>query len=187
MGIKDRRFWFAAAGLWGFAEATAFFIVPDVLLSAAAIVFGFAAALRFAAVAAAAAALGGLLMLRWGAGDADSARAFVLAVPLVGEDLLRRVGAEIEGAWAVHLAAGAVSGAPYKIYAVEAGAAGIGPALFALVSLAARFARFALTIGLVALGAAALNRIGAARWAPWALAACWAAIYGGYAFIRLNA
>lgn len=187
MGVKDRRLWLAAAALWGFAEATAFFIVPDVMLTAAVLALGFAAAMRCAVFAAVAATAGGLLMFLWGANDAEPARNFLLHVPLIGADLLTRVEAEIRGAWALTTAMGAITGAPYKIYAVEAGVAGLSPQLFAVVSFVARFARFALTIGVVAVGARVLRRVGADRFAPWALAAFWTAIYGAYVFIRLAA
>ena len=123
MGVKDPRLWLAGAVLWGFAEATFFFIVPDLLLTAAALAFGLRRAFRLAAFTALAAAFGGLLMMRWGAGDADAARASLLSVPLLGDDLLARVQQEMQGAWPVNLALGAVTGAPYKSYAVEAGAA----------------------------------------------------------------
>lgn len=185
--MKNRRFWLVAAALWGFAEATAFFIVPDIVLTAAVLVFGLLFALRCAAFAAIAATAGGLLMFLWGANDGDAARAFLLHVPLIGEDLLARVEGEIAGAWGWNLAMGAFTGAPYKIYAVEAGAAGLSAWAFALASFAARLARFALTIGAVAAGAGVLRRFGASRFAPWALAAFWAAIYGPYVIIRLSA
>ena len=187
MGVKDKRWWFLGACLWAFAEATAFFIVPDLLLTAAVLVFGLAVALRFAAAAAIAAAAGGWLMWNFGAGDADGARGFVLSVPLIGEDLISRVRDEIAGAWGPNLALGAVTGAPYKIYAVEAGAAGVNPLAFAVVSIAARFARFALTIGLAALGAEALRRLGRRRLAPVLLAGAWGLIYAGYVVARMSA
>jgi membrane protein YqaA with SNARE-associated domain len=187
MGMKDLRLWFVAAALWGIAEATFFFIVPDILLTAAVLVFGFAMALRFAVAAAAAAALGGLIMMQWGASDPEAARALLLSVPLIGPDLLDRVDAEIAGAWPVNLTLGAVTGAPYKIYAVEAGAASINPALFAVASIIARISRFALAIGLAWAGFALGRRLGLERWNGAGLAAIWALIYGSYVYIRMNA
>jgi len=38
--VGINRFWHLAAFLWGFAEATLFFIVPDVLLTLLAVRFG---------------------------------------------------------------------------------------------------------------------------------------------------
>jgi len=184
MGIGNARLWFAGAVLWGFAEATAFFVVPDVLLTAAVLVLGAAMALRFAAAAAIAAVAGGLVMWAWGGHDGEGARAFLVTIPLIGDDLLIRVREEIAGVWPVELTLGAITGAPYKIYAIEAGAAGINPFLFAVVSFLARLARFALAIGLFALGMHALRFVGAARFGLWLHVFVWAAIYGIYIALR---
>jgi membrane protein YqaA with SNARE-associated domain len=187
MGVKNARLWLAGAVLWGFAEATFFFIVPDLLLTAAAVALGFRFALRLACVAAGGAVAGGLIMWAFGANDIEAARAFLVSVPLIGEDLLARVQAEIAGVWPVDLTIGAITGAPYKIYAAEAGAAAIHPALFAVVSFAARLARFALAIGLAAMGAALAARLGLRRIVPYGLALVWAAIYAVYVRARLGA
>jgi len=183
----NKNLWLAGAIIWGFAEATVFFIVPDILLTAAVLTFGFAMALRFAAAAAIAAAIGGAVMLRWGASDAEAARAFLLAIPLIGDDLLIRVQSEIGAAWPLNLMRGAITGAPYKIYAVEAGAAHIHALAFAAMSVPARFARFALLMGLFAGGQALLQKFGKGAWAPWLLAAAWMLIYAVYTVIRAGA
>lgn len=187
MGLKNAPWWFTAAFAWGFAEATFFFIVPDLVMTAAVLALGFRPALRLAVAAATGAVLGGLIMWGWGAGDIAAARAFLLSVPLLGEDLLARVQAEMGAGWPVKLTLGAISGAPYKIYAAEAGAASIHPLVFAIVSFAARMARFALAIAITALGRALAVRLGLGRLAPYGLALAWIAIYAVYASIRLNA
>jgi len=185
--MKHTRWWIAGAALWGFAEATFFFIVPDLLLTAAVIALGFKQAFRLALVAAAAAVAGGVIMILWGASDAEAARAFLLGVPLIGADLLTRVQHEIAGVWPVELTLGAISGAPFKIYAVEAGAAGINPIVFALAGFVARLARFVLAIAITALGVRLAVRLGYARLAPYGLAIAWALIYGTYLVVRLKA
>lgn len=185
--LKDRRVWFAGAALWGFAEATFFIIVPDLLLTAAVLAFGLSRAFRFATVAACGAALGALPMVIWGAADPEAARAFLLSVPLIGEDLLLRVHGELEGFWPLDLTVGAVTGAPFKIYAVEAGAAGVNPFLFAIVGYVARLARFTLAIALTALGVKLAARLSLQRIVPFGLALAWAAIYGFYVMKRLGA
>ena len=187
MGIRDSRLWLAGALVWGFAEATFFFIVPDLLLTAAAVLFGLSRAFRLSVTAALAAAAGGLLMALWGASDASTARAFLLSVPLVGEDLLLRVHGEMEGLWPAGLTLGAITGAPFKIYAVEAGAASVNPLLFALAGFAARLARFSLAIGLTALGVALARRLGLGCIVPYGLALVWAGIYAFYVGARLAA
>jgi len=187
MGLKNQRWWLAGAILWGFAEATAFFIVPDILFAFAMLVFGWRVAISHAGAAALGAVIGGVLMLRWGAASPEAARAFVSSVPLVGDDLLIRIRTEVAAHWPFHLAAGAISGAPYKIYAVEAGAAGVNLFAFAAVSMPVRLARFALTMGLAAGGKAMLAHFGKARLAPWVIGGVWVFIYGAYIAIRLTA
>lgn len=187
MGMRDPRIWLAGAVLWGFSEATFFFIVPDLLLTAAVLVFGLSRAFKFSVIAAVAAAIGGLAMLSFGASNAEAARTFLLSVPLIGEDLLMRVQMEMQGAWPVHLTAGAVTGAPYKIYAVEAGAAGVHPIFFLIVSFVARLLRFSLAISLAAGGFALSRRIGLRRLNAPGLALAWAAIYVAYIAVRLSA
>lgn len=187
MGVRDSRVWLAGAAIWGFSEATFFFIVPDILLTASILVFGFARAFRFAIIAAASAAVGGWAMWALGGGDIESARSFLLSAPLIGGDLLARVQAEMQGAWPVNLAIGAVTGAPYKIYAVEAGALGVNIFAFALVSFIARLLRFSLVISIAAGGFALSKRFGLARLNASGLALAWLLIYAIYVAVRVSA
>jgi len=176
--------WAVAVLLWGFAEATLFFIVPDVLLNVAALRLGLRKALWLCPAAAAGAMLGGVLMWYWGARDIESARQAVLQVPAVGPDLLARVTHEITQGWAFHMARGPFTGAPYKLYAVEAGAAGINPFLFAAVSIPARLPRFLATTIATALMQRALTRwrIPVSPYVPLALA--WIVNYAIYFYLR---
>jgi hypothetical protein len=82
--------------------------------------------------------------------------------------------------WPLHLVIGAMTGVPYKLYAVEAGARGIDPVLFVPMSFVARLTRFALTAVLMALCRRALEMVNRAKWiyAAWALA--WIATYAFY-------
>lgn len=187
MGMNPVAIWMGVVIVWAFAEATLFFVVPDVALTFGVLLFGAARALRAAGCAALAAAAGGLVMYRWGAADPDAARAALLAVPLVGGDLLDRVADEIAGFWPLHLTMGAITGAPYKIYAVAAGETGVDPLSFAVVSVMARFARFALAIGLAALLFRLGRRLGLHALLLPGLMAAWAAIYAVYIFIRTGA
>jgi membrane protein YqaA with SNARE-associated domain len=172
--------WFVAAALWGISEATFFFIVPDVLITAAVLRFGLRRALLLAATAALFASIAGLFMWSWGHHDADAARDFLRTVPLIGSDLIERATGEMQGGWPLHLVTGAMTGVPYKIYAVEAGAAGIDPLVFALMSFVARFARFAITAILMAAGRWILARLGWLRiqYGVWAVA--WLLTYAVY-------
>lgn len=188
MGIKRRpTLWLAGAIVWGFAEATFFFVVPDLLLTAAVIVFGLKRAFRLSLAAAGAASTGGLVMWGWGVSHAGAAHAFLLSVPLIGGDLLARVHSEMTGFWPLRLTLGAITGAPFKIYAVEAGASAINPLVFALAGYIARLARFSLAIALTALGAGLAVRFGLKRLVPYGLGLVWAAIYGAYIHARMGA
>ena len=187
MGVKDPRIWLAGAAIWGFSEATFFFIVPDLLLTASVLVFGLSRAFKLSIIAAFAAAIGGVVMLWLGASDIEMSRGFLLSVPLIEEDLLTRVHTEMQGAWPMHLAVGAVTGAPYKIYAVEAGAAGVNGIFFVIVSFFARLLRFSLAIGLAAGGFALSRRFGLQRLNAPGLVLAWAMIYAAYIAVRLSA
>jgi len=172
--------WVAGAALWGVAEATLFFIVPDVLLTFVVVRFGLRRGLALAVVAAAFASLAGLGMWFWAHSDPASARHVMLLVPAVGPDLLARAAREVGQGWPLHLVTGAMTGVPYKLYAVEAGARGLDPALFIPMSFVARLTRFTLTAVTMALGRAALLKLNRPKlvYPAWGLA--WLATYTFY-------
>ena len=145
--------------MWGVAEATLFFIVPDVLLTFVVVRFGLRQGFILAVVAAAFASLAGLGMWCWAHSDPASARHVMLLVPAIGPDLLARAQREIAQGWPLHLVTGAMTGVPYKLYAVEAGARGIDPLLFVPMSFMARLSRFVLTAVLMAFGREILVKI----------------------------
>lgn len=132
-----------ALAAWGLAEATLFFIVPDVLLTRLALRSG-----RRAIVACgwtlAGALAGGLVMYGWGAGDPDRAMRVLDAVPAIDREMIERVGVEIADDAAAMLL-GPLGGVPYKIYAVQAGRHNVSVPLFLLISIPARGIRFVLT------------------------------------------
>ncbi|PYM57785.1 MAG: hypothetical protein DMD79_19785, partial [Candidatus Rokuibacteriota bacterium] len=80
------------------AEATVFFVVPDVLITYAAVRWNFRAGLKLSLVTALAAAAGGAVLWWWGAVDANAARAAMLRVPAIGPDLLEKARAGMAGA-----------------------------------------------------------------------------------------
>lgn len=161
-----------AAALWGFAEATFFFLVPDVILSAIAI-FDWQLALWACLAATAGALAGGALMYHRGCRDAASARDFLLRLPGVGPRMLERVGAAVGKRGLVALALGPLSGTPYKLYAVECGVRRLSLASFLLVSVPARMARFLLVVLL----AAWLAHGAVPGWSPAAKLAAWLAAW----------
>jgi membrane protein YqaA with SNARE-associated domain len=131
------------AAAWGFAEATLFFLVPDVWLS-----FIAARRVRPALVASlfavGGALIGGALMYLWGLSDPQGATAMLDRVPAVSREMIARVETDLEDHWPSALLTGAFVGTPYKIYAIKAASMGIGLAPFLVVSIPARLARFVL-------------------------------------------
>jgi membrane protein YqaA with SNARE-associated domain len=138
----------ALAFLWGFGEATVFFIVPDVVFTFIAL-FSIRHSLRAIGVVLAGSLLGGSLMYEFARLDSASAKDVVGRVPFVTEAMFLRVQHDFEewGAWA--MCRGPSSGIPYKVYAV------LAPGFtswteFLLVSIPARLERFVLSWALVA-------------------------------------
>jgi membrane protein YqaA with SNARE-associated domain len=136
--------WLAAAGIWGFGEATLFFIIPDVILTAIAI-----RSLRQSLVAScyalAGALIGGTLMYYWGAHSPEQAASVVEQVPLIDQAMVEQVRADLRSDGILAIAVGPIKGVPYKIYATSAEQAGISYPVFIIVSIFARMARFVAT------------------------------------------
>jgi len=170
----------ALAGfLWGLAEGSVFFIVPDVVISFVAL-FSLRRAFHCAAAAAFGAAVAGVGLYATSSFRPDIALAIVGHVPFVTARTLSEVPVDYDryGLWALFV--GALSGVPYKIYAVSAPPR-FGLLAFALTTIPARLFRFVL-VGLAA-GVAARALPGQFR-APGRLASlhaiCWAIFYGSY-------
>ena len=133
----------ALASFWGLAEATVFFIVPDVQLSWLALrspKTGLVACL-FALLGA---LIGGSVMWMWGRSDPDTARAVVESLPAISSAMTAGVRQQLTDSGVAALFLGPLGGVAYKIYAVEAAHLGYGLAIFLLVSLPARLTRFVL-------------------------------------------
>jgi membrane protein YqaA with SNARE-associated domain len=105
--------------LWGLAEATFFFVVPDVILSLAAILGGRRTWPHILA-AISGAFLGGALLFQWAQAAPPQAHAAVARVPFIRQSMFTKVedGLRTQGLSAVFF--GSISGIPYKLYAVEA-------------------------------------------------------------------
>jgi membrane protein YqaA with SNARE-associated domain len=136
----------AVALFWGLAEATLFFIVPDVWLSVVAVWRGRDAALRATGWTIAGALLGGALMHAWGTWDPEGAAATLDRVPAISPAMIAGVHDELERQGVAAVVLGGVTGVPYKIYAVLAHGAGLQLPLFLLISIPARAIRFVLVV-----------------------------------------
>lgn len=164
------------AALWGFAEATLFFIVPDVWLSLAGrrdLKKGLAACLY----SIAGALFGGALIYMWGVKDMAGATALIEKVPAISPEMVSRVHDELSslGVWSIFI--GPFKGTPYKLYAAQAADAGVGIILFLLTTIPARGFRFALmTLG-AHYGLRAMKRWKIANRPVAVILVCWAINY----------
>ena len=162
---------FLIAFAWGFAEATFFFIVPDVLLTFLALAsLGVAFEASWWALAGAMA--GGCVMYRWGVSAPEAIRRLLIRIPAIREPLDRSVRSQIETQGAVAILLGPLRGTPYKIYAAEWGAMRRSLMSFLLISVPARYPRFLLSL----LAAVAVRKYVS----PVELGAAWLVFYCFY-------
>jgi membrane protein YqaA with SNARE-associated domain len=168
-----------AAFGWGLAEATLFFFVPDVLLSAVAL-RDRRRALHCCLWALAGALAGGAIMFGWATVAPGAALTAVDHVPAVTDRMLARVETDLVevGSWAIFL--GPLTGTPYKLYAVLAPTAGIGLPFFLLVTVPARLIRFVLVTLATSLVARYLPAAITYRTRLALLLTLWAAFYSVY-------
>lgn len=178
--MNEPRFirWIAASALWSFAEATAFFVVPDVILSAATVRCGFRVGLIAALVAAITAAAGGLLVYLATAHGLVDPFALFDRLPAISAEMIAEVRAAFAGDdWRSAMLAGSFSGVPYKLYAASAAAAGTPLAAFLIWSVPIRLARFALIAGAAALLRPLLLKWVGPRWVLLPVALMWIGFY----------
>ena len=133
----------ATAFVWGLAEAICFFIVPDVLLTLIA-TRSLRSAMKATMAALAGALVGGALVVVFAHASPDAARAFLLHIPGINAHLLERVAGQVDERGLLAVLIGPLKGIPYKIYAVEWGTRGGALFSFLLISIPARWLRFAL-------------------------------------------
>jgi hypothetical protein len=157
---------------WGLAEATLFFVIPDVLLTWIAR-RSRRRALWGCAFALVGALGGGSVMFRWSAGDHAAATATVDRVPFVPSAMIARVERDLEQGGAFAVIAGAWMGRPYKLYAVEAPEAGMSAAAFLAATVPARLLRF---VAFVLVASAVARRV-TLRWGARATTIVWAAVW----------
>ncbi len=165
------------AFLWGFAEGTLFFILPDVPLSLVALFRPRRALLHMAAIVAGA-VLAGSVMFTW-SDHSPEARAAVAHVPAVSSAMFEHADRDFDqyGIWGASL--GPLRGIPYKVYAVEAPAhSALWP--FLLVTIPARLWRLVVVwLGFAGTGAL-LRRLDRAGLGPALGAIFWVVTYAIY-------
>lgn len=172
----------AISALWGFAEATVFFLVPDIWLSRLALRDP-KRAFRNCLVATGAALLGGLALYMAAQADFPAIRRLLDNIPGISPPMIDRAGAALAAGPLRALLDGMFSGIPYKLYAAWAGESGLALTVFLACSALARLLRFALVTALAALGARicrpwlsvqAMGRVHLALWIAFYIGYFWA-------------
>jgi len=129
------------AFVWGFAEATAFFIVPDVYLGFVAL-FNWRRGLSAMIAALIGAILGGSVMYVVAMNNPSGLNLFLTRVPLIDATLVNDVGDKMRVDGLITLLNGPLRGTPYKIYAAQAGEQSLPFLYFLLMTIPARLERF---------------------------------------------
>ncbi|MFO0991117.1 MAG: hypothetical protein U1E67_04200 [Hyphomicrobiales bacterium] len=170
----------AIAVLWGLAEATIFFIVPDVWISLVAMRRGWKAGLLAACLACIGALVGGTIMYLWGRSDADAARHVLDMIPAISPAMIWTTGYELDHSGLTSMIVGAFTGVPFKIYAVEAGVIGTGLSAFLGMAVFARLTRFVMGAVIAAVAGNVLRRFLSERTMLSLLAGFWILFYVWY-------
>lgn len=162
MGLKTRFLGIAVllAFLWGFAEGTVFFIVPDVLVSVAAI-FSLRLAMKCSLAAVSGALLAGICVYYGSLYAHADTLAILHAVPFIPEKMYIAVQGQYNAHGVFAMFIGPLTGIPYKLYAFLA-PPHADIATFLAVSIPARLMRFA-AVGLFWAGLSRLLR----RYRKW--------------------
>ena len=129
------------AFVWGFAEATAFFIVPDVYLGFVAL-FNWRRGLSAAVAALIGAMLGGSVMYILAMNNPSAINMFLTRVPLIDSALVNDVANQTHTYGLTAVLTGPLKGTPYKIYAAQAGEQSLPFLYFLLMTIPARLERF---------------------------------------------
>ena len=133
--------------IWSAAEAAVFFLVADIPISWISVRKGVRAGVVAAVVAAIASVLGTLVVLLWAGSDAAGATRVMAALPAIDAQMVEDAASRFhQGHFAV--LAGAFSGIPFKLFALEA--AKEGATGFLLLAPLLRLPRFLAVALLVA-------------------------------------
>jgi membrane protein YqaA with SNARE-associated domain len=132
-----------ASLLWGFSEATLFFIIPDVLLSAVALRSGKKAMIA-CCYSLVGALIGGSILYAWGTSLPAKSAQIIEQVPAIDQQMMREVRESLTTDGLIAMVLGPARGIPYKIYAITANQVGISYFAFLSASIPARFLRFFL-------------------------------------------
>lgn len=129
--------------LWGIAEATFFFIVPDVWLT-----FMAKSDLKKGIIGSIyslfGSLIGGTIMYYLGAQYFNKILYLVENVPAINEEMIAMVNNQLIDNGVISILLGPLKGIPYKIFAIHSSNLGITFVSFLLISIPARWIRFVL-------------------------------------------
>lgn len=134
--------------LWGLAEATLFFIVPDVGFGLIAL-FNWHRGLLATVFVLAGALVGGTVMYLLGANNPAGMNQVLDAIPLIGMDMINLARSQLETDGLGMMVNGPKEGIPYKVFAVQSGILGLSLLEFVLMTIPARMMRFVIVAFLV--------------------------------------
>ena len=130
------------AFFWGLAEATLFFIVPDVGLSVISLK-GIDIGLIACLYALAGALTGGTIMFYWGRANIEKVTHILNMIPAIRTKDIEKVRSDLKNTGIPAILFGPILGIPYKIYAAHAHLI-TSIFYFLLISIPARIVRFIL-------------------------------------------
>lgn len=161
--MTSRRSWtiidHAVAALWGAAEASAFFVVPDVWLSRL-VLHDPKRAYLACGSALAGALVGGILTRAWVQRvGAERSRAAMRALPSISDEMITRVEDGVREGGFRAAVAGPTKGVPYKLYVRAAALENIGLGPMLAWSVPGRLPRFLAVTALGQLLQAGTSRV----------------------------
>ena len=169
----------AVVAFWGIAEATVFFIVPDVLLSWLAL-RSYKRALVACLWALGGALFGACIIWFVALANPDPVRTLFASLPAINDGMIANVAQQLDKGGLTALFVGPLIGTPYKIYTLEAVNSGFSFALFLLLSIPARLMRFLLVTIVAGAASQLLQRRLSMRVVQILHAVLWISFYSWY-------
>ena len=126
--------------VWGFAEGTAFFVVPDVYLGLVAL-FHWKRGLWAMVAGIVGAMVGGSVMYSLAMRDISTINLFLERIPLINAEMISDIANKMQMDGLITMVNGPLRGIPYKIYAVQAGGQALPYLPFLIFTILARLER----------------------------------------------
>jgi len=142
---------FLIAFLWGFTEASFFFLIPDIILTYIWVFYGFKKSLKASFFALLGALLGGAVMYLLSIFYPIFIHNILLHIPLINEKMILTSQAGLVKNSFYDMILAPWKWIPYKIYAYEVWKLNLSFWQFIIFSIPARFIRFFLSLSLASL------------------------------------